>query len=284
MEFKDSIIKSLEIKTFPSIGRDESTDLNAELTNEKNLTQLLKSIYKRESFVISDSLSNDENKFIFVLHGYYFEINSTTSSDLIKIINKLKAENKASIYAHIVIYDNNVQRLVNADNTKQTELLKLDIDNFFHGVVITGDPVYTNDKYEVKTLKILELDTKTNKFVVPSESKLHWKSSEILNEDNTSLNEKFKTDKIECTEVTGDLRGTADKSKAWDTGKNISITSDDLSYSSPATTDGNYSINNLNLNNNAIKEKHLGVTGKISTLSVEGEVLKINSSILFTNK
>ena len=150
-------LNSENIKVFPSIGREASIDLNAELTNEKNLTQILRSIYKRDSFVISDEYSNDSLE--FVIHGYYFNatFDETTLSGF---------ADKANIYANIFVAnktenETSFQQLVNT-NTPSEETFNLDtddldtIDGKFTGVLfsdnISNDP---NDNYNVYSLLIL---------------------------------------------------------------------------------------------------------------------------------
>ena len=198
-------LNSENIKVFPSIGRDTSIDLNAELTNEKNLTQILRSIYKRDSFVISDRYSNDSLE--FVIHGYYF--NATFDADALS--GEFTGEDKNNIYANIFVAketekETPFQQLVNTD-TGSGETYNLDTpdtdDVKFKGVLFS-DNMVSNADYNVYSLLILTKNDDDN-WTVPSKSKLHWKTSEILNgETSTSIDDILTTSTLNATTISTD--------------------------------------------------------------------------------
>lgn len=185
-------LSSNNIKVFPSIGRDSSIDLNAELTNEKNLTQILRSLYKRDSFVISDDFSN--NSLEFIIHGYYF--NATFDENTLS--NLTNAEDSIhNIYANIRVAKNtesesSFQQLRNTDEPTLEDALSLDVGGSFKGVSFTSTPASDTSQdggeiaYNVYFLNILTKSGDSD-WTVPAKSKLYWKTSEILNSDNNNF-------------------------------------------------------------------------------------------------
>jgi hypothetical protein len=76
-EVINTIISSNKVTVFPCVGRSISNDTNdinlsAKLMSEKNITNIIKSITDRKSYIIS---YNETDKLMkFILDGYYFEV------------------------------------------------------------------------------------------------------------------------------------------------------------------------------------------------------------------
>ena len=63
-------LASDKIKVFPSIGRDTPTDADAELMNEGNISNIVRSLCReRKSYVFS---KNWTSNFELVIYGFYF--------------------------------------------------------------------------------------------------------------------------------------------------------------------------------------------------------------------
>lgn len=200
-------IKSNNIAVFPCVGRGAGFDPEAELTNEGNLTQIVRSLYKRDSFVISDSIGFSDSgalskDFEFVIYGFYFKVKAGDTY-LHGVINS--AENKGKhLYAGIRINQlsstSNTYQLLGLKNGSTDDIQVLDTVNDgqaepedrekseFQGIVfgISEDNVKKALKLEGDrsddNIKILYLYDGSN---IPNSSKLHFKTSEILN-----INEK----------------------------------------------------------------------------------------------
>lgn len=87
-------VKSDAIKVYPAVGRAEKYADSAYINTEKNITNLLKSIYATDECCFTLGNDNDNaftDGFKFVINGYYFEI--TDASSL----------NKSNLWARIYI-------------------------------------------------------------------------------------------------------------------------------------------------------------------------------------
>jgi hypothetical protein len=76
-----SYYASSNLTVFPCVSRDTGTsniDLNAKLMSEENITNIIKSITDRDSFVINYEKSGEWIEFI--LNGYYFKLDKFTFS------------------------------------------------------------------------------------------------------------------------------------------------------------------------------------------------------------
>ena len=275
-----ALLNSNQIKVFPSVGRDPniSNDLDAELTNEKNMTQILKSIYKRENFVITDTYNKTSPQdFVFVLYGYYFKI---TGSSIKSIVDNVTSS-ATKIYANIVISPDDQQRLINSDSTGETEVFKLDIGNQFKGLVMTENNPYVYEKsntgYQVKSFIILKKEN--NEWKIPSEAHLHWKTSEILNDDNTNIKDVLKSNKIENTilntsnlNVTNSLSSTGTASLSNATISTLSSTSGTISTLtvSSLTVKGGTSTSTLTVSGESTLSDISANSTTLSTLTVSG--------------
>ena len=186
---------SKKIKVFPSIGRDSTLDADAELMNEGNISNIVRSLCReRKSYVLSKTFSAP---FEFVIYGFYFKI--TDVSTLLEGLSDDKP-----LYAHIVVNkQSGVYQLLSTINPSPTEL-KLDQETSvgsgsyeFRGIVFNNSATYTpsedQDVGNVYTLQLLDSNSK-----VPVESRLFYRTSEILGSTNTFgsskyINEYFET-------------------------------------------------------------------------------------------
>ena len=71
-----SFIKSSNISVFPCVSRNSNYDLDSKLMSEKNITNILKSVTDRESYIISW----EGTTLKCVIKGYYFEITDIQQS------------------------------------------------------------------------------------------------------------------------------------------------------------------------------------------------------------
>lgn len=103
-------VESSKIKIFPCVSRTYDTDeadIKAKLMSEENITNIIKSITDKKSYIIS---YDDVNKiFKFVLNGYYIE---------------LKAEKRGNLYVYM-------EDMVKSGNHT---LIYGDSDNYFKGI------------------------------------------------------------------------------------------------------------------------------------------------------
>lgn len=114
-------IKSDKIKVFPAAGRGDDYP-EGFLTTEDNLSNLIRSLYTRNNsgFVISS------NPLKFVLRGYAFEIEDTSSLDL-------TADLYATIYLRDDLETGSYKRLIPPEGSVDV----LDTDSGFAGATFT---------------------------------------------------------------------------------------------------------------------------------------------------
>ena len=104
-----SNLASSNVFVFPCISRTGDYAVDSKLLSEKNLSNIIKCVTDKKSFVINNDLSNLE----FVLDGYYFKLNSYTLT--------------GTVYAYLTYKE--------SDET----LLKGDGVNNFMGLNLTGN-------------------------------------------------------------------------------------------------------------------------------------------------
>lgn len=85
-------VESKKIKIFPCVSRsytgDENNpevDIKAKLMSEENITNIIKSITDRKSYVIR--YDDVAKKIIFVLNGYYVELETTLGGSQYAVLN-----------------------------------------------------------------------------------------------------------------------------------------------------------------------------------------------------
>ena len=101
-------ISSENIFVFPCVSRSKNYDLKAKLMSEENITNIIKSITDKKSYVINDDLSNLE----FVIDGYYFKlINKTLTGNQYAYISTNKDDDPSSTFTILKGDDNGFQGL-----------------------------------------------------------------------------------------------------------------------------------------------------------------------------
>ena len=275
-------IKSNNIAVFPCVGRGVGFDPEAELTNEGNLTQIIRSLYKRDSFVISDSIGFSDSgalskDFEFVIYGFYFKVKAE-DQDLHKIIHPDENTNNP-LYAGIRINQSpNTYQLLNLKNGTTDDIQTLDNkvneDNYFQGIVFDISETNVKKALElegeesddnINNIKILYLYDGSN---IPNSSKLHFKTSEILNinEDNTEtpLSTNLTTNTLTVsTGIITTLTTTSltTDSLAADSGTITNLTTSTLTVSTELNVTGSLTgekVTTSNIVDNAITTKKLG--------------------------
>ena len=108
------LISSNDVFVFPCVSRntdDEQKNLDAKLMSEKNITNIIKSITDKESYIISW-----ENSILkCVVRGYYFEIAYA------------KPDTQTDLYLHLHL-------------GTRGDILQGDNEEVFDGVTINNDP------------------------------------------------------------------------------------------------------------------------------------------------
>lgn len=244
-------ISSDKIKVFPSIGRESTIDADAELMNEGNISNIVRSLCReRKSYVLSKSFTAP---FEFVIYGFYFKITDKDALDTLK---------DRPLYAHITISEatsGNYQLLTlsdpeNSENPQDDHSIKLDTGT---GQASQFQGVWFNGTKEEGTYTLQLLDESDK---VPITSLLHTKTSEILDGDTSNyINTNFTTGNLT---VTGDTKLTGD---VIATGKTITASTFVGSLSGNANTASNF--------NSERTLKLTGpVTGTLTTSSFNGSI------------
>lgn len=171
-------INSSDIKVFPAIQRKPDIDFQSQLTTEHNLTGIIRSIYKRDSFVISDFTPG--TPFEFVINGYYFNISTTSSST----ISSITGISSGSLYANILLSTtSNVERL---SSWTSTETSLDNQENIFTGLSFSNEPV-SSSTGSVYSLLLGNISEGT--LCTPKTSKLFWNTSDLdIKTDTTTSN------------------------------------------------------------------------------------------------
>ena len=277
-------ISSDKIKVFPSIGRESTIDADAELMNEGNISNIVRSLCReRKSYVLSKSFTAP---FEFVIYGFYFKITDKDALDALK---------DRPLYAHITISEatsGNYQLLTlsdpeNSENPQDDHSIKLDTGT---GQASQFQGVWFNGTKEEGTYTLQLLDESSK---VPITSLLHTKTSEILDGDTSNyINTNFTTGNLTVTgdtKLTGDviatgktitastfvgsLSGNANTASSFSDDRTISLTG--AVSGSSTSTNGNHSISTT-LASNIVK------TDNIADKSVTNE--KIVDSTIKTAK
>ena len=277
-------VKSNNIKVFPCVGRGAGFDPEAELTNEGNLSQIIRSLYKRESFVISDNVGFDgsgvlSNDFEFVIYGFYFKIEAG-DKQLYPLIHPNAGTNNP-LYAGIRINksSNEAYQLLNMKNGITDDIQVLDTVNdaqaardernnsIFQGIVfdISEDNVKKALSQEGDTsdenIKILCLFD-GNK--IPNSSKLHFKTTEILNVSVDEEGENINTeDPISSSLTTSSLNVTT-QGTIKDLTVNNSLTTSSLNVT---TIESEKVVKNENIADNTIKVEKINFKLSLSKVN-----------------
>lgn len=298
-------IKSNYIDVFPCVGRGAGINPEAELTNEGNLTQLIRSLYKRDSFVISDSIGFSDSgalskDFEFVIYGFYFKVKAK-DTELHEIIHPDENTNNP-LYAGIRINQlsnqSSTYQLLSLKNGTTTDIQTLDNkvkeDDYFQGIVfdISEDNVKSALKLEGESddnIKILYLYDGSN---IPNSSKLHFKTSEILNinEKNTETPLSINLTTSTLTVSTGsinDLTTTSLKtdSLTGDSGTITNLATSTLTVSTELNVTGSLTgeiVKTSNIVGNAITTEKLGFN--LTTSNIASSAGEHTVEFIFMNK
>ena len=306
-------IKSNNIAVFPCVGRGVGFDPEAELTNEGNLTQIIRSLYKRDSFVISDSIGFSDSgalskDFEFVIYGFYFKVKAAanTESELYKMLHP-DENTHHPLYAGIRIdQSSTTYQLLSLKNGETADIQTLDNkvneDNYFQGIVfdISEENVKKALKLEsgtsddnIKILYLFKYNDDTKIWETPNSFKLHFKTSEILNinADNTEtpLSANLTTNTLTVsTGIINDLTTTSleTNSLSGTYGTITNLTTNTLTVSTELNVTGSLTgeiVKTSNIANNAVTTEKLGfslTTSNIGTSSAGEHTVEF----IFSNK
>lgn len=151
-------INSEEVTVFPSTRR--SGYPMSRMMSEANVVGIVNKFLDTDGFVITDTFSTAAGSTLdFNINGYYFSIDTSSSSSFNTIISGL-----SNVYAHIT--------LEAVPSTDYIELIGQDDNDVFNGLGI--DDSSTGGTY---TLKLLE---KVNgSFVIPDNSKFKFRDISV---------------------------------------------------------------------------------------------------------
>lgn len=151
-------VSSEEITVFPSTRR--SGYPMSRVMSEANVVGIVNKFLDTDGFVITDFFSTDDGSTLdFNINGYYFSVDTSSSSSFNTIISSL-----SNVYAHIT--------LETIPSTDYIELIGQDDNDVFNGLGI--DDSSTGGTY---TLKLLE--KVGNNFVIPDESKFKFRDESV---------------------------------------------------------------------------------------------------------
>lgn len=176
------------VTAFPAVGRTYEGAATSHLMTEDNITKITKSIYNRESFVIS--VDTDTSTIEFVIKGYYFKV---TDESLFTM---------TPLYVFAKITDT-----INGDNFKYQYLLNikddsisdLDYNSEFEGLAFSSSASEFEDS-DIYSLQIFD-----NSGEVAPTSKLYYKTNEILDgETDKNISNTFTTDNLSATNLSVD--------------------------------------------------------------------------------
>lgn len=135
-----SKLASGKVSVFPCISRTGDYALDSKLLSEKNLSNIIKCVTDKKSFIVNEDLSNLE----FVIDGYYFKLNDYEISD--------------TTYAYLSYKDTD-QPLLEGDGTTE-----------FGGLNLTNKLSDVSGEY----LQLCEYSEETNGYRVPPKSKIKF--------------------------------------------------------------------------------------------------------------
>lgn len=161
----DSFLTSENISVFPASGRDNSIR-DAYLLGEKNITSILKNIYRKNdcSFVIDLSLVDNKLSGNFVIKGFYFEINQLALGATTSVYATLFTKTNSTTTQQVLCTEDGENELdVISGTTSILKCLKF------------TDAAYNSKTSGVDSKSILLWDNGK----VPEASKLIWDTSSL---------------------------------------------------------------------------------------------------------
>ena len=287
-------IDSNNIKVFPSVGRNPEIDADAELMNEGNISNIVRSLCReRKSYVLNSSWAAP---FEFVIYGFYFKILDISSlSD-------------RPLYAHITLKENtgNYQLLTISNSSVSDNSLQIldqaaSSGNDFQGILFDNNP--SGGTY---TLQLLD-----NNGNVPATSRLHVKTTEILDgstsnyisssfttntlsitsnasiggtltvSGSTTLNDDLTAGEHTITASTfvGSLNGNADTASNFNSDRTFSFSEGDISGSATSST-GSYTVTASIIDGKVVESKIANAavtTNKIKDKNVTNDKIADNT-------
>lgn len=281
-------ISSKQIRVFPSVGRSNGYDIESQLTNENNLSQLVRSLCRnRKSYVLSNQLASNE-PFEFVIYGFYFKILNAT--DTIKAIrNSLKIAgettdeqiNKIKIWAGIKLYKNAES---NNESTSY-QLLQLASGEAVDGDLHELDTGKPTDNPETSNFQGIIFDRESENIInilgtdgdvyvlqllgegtsVPVQSLLHSNTTEILDGASSNyISDEFTTKQLDVSESISDA-GTL---TVEDHTTLSTLTASNTQITGTLTVVGAATLSTLATESNASIGGTLNVTGETTLASV----------------
>lgn len=295
-------IHSTDIRVFPSIGRRPQYDNESELTNENNLSQIVRSLSPghRESFVISRKVDTNQ-PFEFILYGFYFKVLDVTT-----LTKMLPANGSGQLWAGIkttkietsdntsVIYQ--LLTIANGEGLEPPGSLHLldssesELDSDFQGVCFgaSEEDIKQHLGSDTSNIHVLQLLTGTSgEATIPVKSLLHTRTDEILDSDTENyISSTFTTGILTTSTLTttdatiGNLNATSAQVG------NITLNGSTISTTSgPITFNNAISAGNITLRDDSI------LTGNVSgnastttkfhnaaTISLTGDITGSSSS------
>lgn len=211
-------IHSTDIRVFPSIGRRPQYDNESELTNENNLSQIVRSLSPghRESFVISRKVDTSQ-PFEFILYGFYFKV-----LDVTKLTGMLPTDRSGELWAGIrinkietsgntsVVYQ--LLTIANGEGLEPPESLHLldssesQSDSVFQGVCFgtSEEDIKQHLGSDTSNIHTLQLLAGTSSLAtIPVKSLLHTRTDEILDGNSENyISSTFTTGSISTGNLT----------------------------------------------------------------------------------
>ena len=293
-------INSKQIRVFPSVGRSNGYDIESQLTNENNLSQIVRSLCRnRKSYVLSNQLASNE-PFEFVIYGFYFKILNAT--DTIKTIrNSLKTDqettdeqiDKINIWAGIKLYKNAES---NNESTSY-QLLQLASGEAADGDLHELDTGKPTDNPETSNFQGIIFDRESENITnilgtdgdvyvlqllgegtsIPAQSLLHIKSSEILDGDTDNyINSVFTTNNLICN---NSIKSNGTLNVTGETTLNTLATGSNASINGTLGVTGHTTLNTLTATNTTVKEI-LNVTGETTLNTLTASNTTISGTLI----
>lgn len=155
-----SYLNSGDVTVFPSTRRTSAYAQRSRLISEMSLTGLINQLTDKKSFVISQTA--DESTIKFNINGYYFEVNTAHTKELL-------VDASSSLYAHVT-FDTTTDGYTELSGQDETESEV----SVYKGLVLDNSSAGT----EANTLKILASDAQ-NVMYIPSESLLQFNQNRV---------------------------------------------------------------------------------------------------------
>lgn len=279
-------IHSTDIRVFPSIGRRPEYDNESELTNENNLSQIVRSLSPghRESFVISRKVDTGQ-PFEFILYGFYFKVLKVNT-----LTGMLSAEDPGQLWAGIkttkietsdntsVTYQ--LLTIANGEGLEPPESLHLldssdsELDSVFQGVYFgtSQEDVTQHLGGDTSNIHILQLLTGTSaEASIPVKSLLHTRTDEILDSDTENyISSTFTTGNLTTSNLTTSILTTTNATIDTLSGTSASIGT--LTVTGTTTLSGNVNAAGQTITASIFEGNLTGKLTTARTISLSGDI------------